>query len=235
MGHPPRRGSRVLLRLAVIPDPSVYGTATKAPSTPRRPRGRGWGHRGWLWSASKTSRWAGGPAGSQHRGWGTRGGATAERAPYQGASRGDRAGERSPPCPLKRMEERGPRPHSSPLLSFLPRTVLKGGGVLMDPKPPTDPLPPSLLCHHNLRARHLSGRLPSPRPQPASPAGSPQHSPRGRLIRGASARIGDGGSSSSSISSSRAGGGRLPRPIAARGTRTARSDCVLRAPAQVAL
>ena len=43
----------------------------------------------------------------------------------------------------------------------------------MDPKPPTDPLPFPLLCHHHLRQSHLSGPLPSSRPPPASSAGSP--------------------------------------------------------------
>ena len=31
----------------------------------------------------------------------------------------------------------------------------------MDPKPPTDPLPFPLLCHHHLRQSHLSGPLAS--------------------------------------------------------------------------
>lgn len=43
----------------------------------------------------------------------------------------------------------------------------------MDPKPPTDPLPSPFLCHHHLRQSHFSGPLPSPRPAPASSAGSP--------------------------------------------------------------
>lgn len=113
----------------------------------------------------------------------------------------------------------------------------------MDPKRPTDPsLPPSFVTATSVRGPS-SAASPCP-PTPArAPLGSPQHLPRGRLIRGASARVGGGGSrSSSNTTSSNArssapswAAGRLPRPIAARGTRTAGSDGVLRAPAQVAL
>lgn len=45
----------------------------------------------------------------------------------------------------------------------------------MDPKRPTDPFPPSVLCYRNLRERSLFGCLslppdPSPRPPRVAPA-----------------------------------------------------------------
>lgn len=140
MGLLSRCGSESCCDLLEYQNPSVYGTASTAPSTPRRPRGR---HRGWLWSASKTGRWAGGPAGRQPRGSPP----PPKRAPYPGASLDDRAGKRPPThTPTKGREERGPRPPNCPLLSLPLRSALKGGRVLMDPKPPTGPLvPPSFV------------------------------------------------------------------------------------------
>lgn len=60
--------ARVLLRLAGIPEPQRLRAGQHGPS-PCAPSGRPLGG---LWSASKTSRWAGGPAGGQHPGKGAR-------------------------------------------------------------------------------------------------------------------------------------------------------------------
>lgn len=221
MGRRARRGSRVLLRLARIPEPQCLRDGGHGPSTPRRPRGR---HRGWLWSASKTSRWAGGPAGSQHRG---RGGGGCHCG--KGARPRGEQGRQTPSPTIKRMEERGPRRHSSLLLALPPCSAWKGGEVLMDPSPPTGSLPPSFVTATSARGAVRPPPLPSPDRSPR-PRRRP-HSPSGRLIRGASARVSGGGgrSSSSSSSAPRGAGGRLPRPIAAPD-----SDGGLRAPAQVA-
>lgn len=163
-------------------NPSVYRTASTAPSTPGRPRGR---HRGWLWSASKTSRWAGGPAGSQPRGWGWRV-PPPKRTPYRAASLDDRAGERPPPRPLKERKKgaRAAPQLPSPLSPSPQRSERRRGPN--GPQASDRSLLPSLFCHGSLRTG--TSQPPPLPPTPArAPAGSPQRSPRGRLIRGASA------------------------------------------------
>lgn len=164
MGHPPR-----------FPSPALTCCNTRTPVFTGRHQGplhpalpSGGRRHGRLWSASKTSRRTSGQPAPGVGGMGV-------ASPPKGRrTRGRRSGPKTPSLPIKRMEERDLRFHSSPLLSSLPpSSVLEGGGLLMDPKPPTDPLPSPLLCHHHLRQSHLSGPLPSPRPLPASSAGSP--------------------------------------------------------------
>lgn len=150
-------------------------------------------------------------------------------------TRGRRRGPKTPSLPIKRMEERDLRLHSSPLL---PPSRQRAGRRRAPHGPQASDRPPPLP----------SPLSPPPPPEPPlrpppllqTPArvlrGVGQHSPRGRLIRGVSAREGDGGSSSSGSSSGSGSGSapsradaRLPRPIAASRTRTAGSDGVLRA------
>lgn len=222
-------GSGVLLRLAVTPEPRCLWDGKHGPLHPRRPRG------GTAAGSGQHQRPADGQADQRAAsagGWG----ATAEKDALLRGERGPQGGRKTPSAPTNEGKK-GARGPTAALPSLSLSAALRRGGVLTDPRASDRPPPASLLCHV---------RLPSPRPpSPArAPAGSPQRSPSGRLIRGTSAGVGGGSGSSSTRSSSRSSGGgrggsaprgaggRLPRPIAALGT--AGSGGVLPAPAQVA-
>ena len=115
------------------------------PPPPQTPSGR---HRGWLWSASKTSRWAGGPAGSQRRGVGRH---RRKGRPAEGRARTPGRAE-DPLRAHQRREERGPRPHSCPPFSLPLRSAETRRGAH---GPPSLRQAPSRLTPLSLSLIHI--------------------------------------------------------------------------------
>lgn len=184
-GRPPGprgpRGSGVLLRLAGNTRTPVFMGRQARPPLPRDALGAA--QRLALVSIKDKQmgrRTSGGPAlgeGGCGRARGLAGGRPPpEKGTLPRGELGRQSWRETPSPPTKRREERGPRPHSCPLRSLPPRSALKGGGVLVDPKPPTGPLlPPSFVTAASARAP--PGRPPSLRPQPPAPRCRPRAHP----------------------------------------------------------
>ena len=157
MGHPPRRGSRVLLRLAVIPEPQCLWDGNQGPLHPAPPSGAGVGALRLALVSIKDKQMGRRTSGQPAPGVGNEVGRHRRKGALPRGEQGRQNGRETPSLPIKKNGRKGP---AAPQLS--------------------SPLPPSQ--ERSERRRGPNGPQASDRPPPSLPPLSPQ-SPREAPLR----------------------------------------------------